>query len=275
MIGRDSRTSGEMFARAATAGLQSVGVDVIDIGIGSTPTVQMAVEHHHAGAGIILTASHNPIVWNGLKFLGADGIFLDNAAGAAVRAIAEKGPTRMGWDGIGNVVNDGDANRRHLDAIVALPEIDVPAIRARKFHVALDTVHGAGGPIMTDLFERLGVRVSGIGLEADGRFPREPEPIPEHLGDLADLVRKSGADIGMAVDPDADRLALVDEKGSPIGEDYTLALAVRGVLARRTAGGTPPVVVANLSTSLVVEDAVRDGEAAFCAPRLAKPMWPK
>jgi phosphomannomutase len=252
-----------MFTHAATAGFQSVGVDVIDVGIAPTPTVQMAVEYHHAGAGLILTASHNPIEWNALKFVGPDGIFLDAATGAEVRRLAEAGPPRAGWDTIGQVSNDGEAVSRHLDAIFALPVIDADSIRKASFHVALDCVRGAGGPTMLALFDRLGVKVDGINLETDGRFPREPEPIPENLGELGELVRRTGAQIGMAVDPDVDRLALVDETGSPIGEDYTLALAVRAVLARQGSGGAQPVVVANLSTSLVVEDAAREGGARF------------
>jgi phosphomannomutase len=263
VLGRDARTSGEMFSRAASAGLQSVGVDVIDVGIAPTPTVQMAVEHHCAGAGLIITASHNPIEWNALKFVGPDGIFLDADAGAAVRNLADHGPARAGWDEIGTVTVDDSAIARHLDAILALPDIDAEAIRARAFHVALDCVRGAGAPTMLALFDRLGVRVSGINLEVDGHFPRAPEPVPENLGGLGELVQQSGADIGMAVDPDVDRLALVDETGSPIGEDYTLALAIRAVLARCGDGATVPVVVANLSTSLVVADAARAGGARF------------
>ncbi|MEP6590810.1 MAG: phosphoglucosamine mutase [Gemmatimonadota bacterium] len=263
VLGRDARTSGPMFTLAATAGFQSVGVDVIDVGVAPTPTVQMAVEHHHAGAGLIITASHNPIEWNALKFVGPDGVFLDAEAGGAVRALAERGPERAGWDTIGGLTHDAAAIERHLDAALAQPEIDVAAIRARGFHVALDCVRGAGSPTMLELFRRLGVRVSGINLEPDGHFPRAPEPIPENLGELGALVRSSGADIGMAVDPDVDRLALVDETGHPIGEDYTLALATRAVLGRRGPGLPQAVVVANLSTSLVVEDAARDGEARF------------
>jgi phosphomannomutase len=262
VLGRDARTSGAMFAHAATAGLQSVGVNVIDLGVVPTPTVQMAVMHHRAGAGLILTASHNPIEWNALKFVGPDGIFLDTVAGAAVRSLAESGPPRADWSGIGTVARDDGAIARHLDAVLALPEIDAGTIRARELHVALDCVRGAGGPTMLALFDRLGVRVSGINLEPDGRFPREPEPIPENLGALGELVQQSGADFGMAVDPDVDRLALVDEAGRPIGEDYTLAIAARAVLA--TARPAPqPVVVANLSTSLVVADAVRESGGRF------------
>lgn len=267
VLGRDARTSGPMFARAATAGLMSVGVDVIDVGVAPTPTVQLAVEHHHAGAGLILTASHNPIEWNALKLVGPDGIFLDGADGTAVRALAESGPPRTGWDGIGAVREDRDAIERHLAQVLALPMIDLAAIRARSFPVALDCVRGAGGTTMPQLLERLGCVVHAINTETDGRFPRAPEPVPENLGDLSRLVRESGAAVGFAVDPDVDRLALVDETGSPIGEDYTLALAVRAVLQHsaepRSRRAAEPSVVANLSTSLVVEDAARMGGARF------------
>jgi phosphomannomutase len=261
VLGRDARTSGPMFAHAAAAGLMSVGVDVVDLGIVPTPTVQLAVEHHRAGAGLILTASHNPIEWNALKFVGPDGIFLDAADGERVRRLAEQGPPRAGWDGIGEVRSDPEAIRRHLDAIVGLGMIDVTAIRNRRFHIALDCVRGAGATAMLPLLEMLGCRVSGINLETDGHFPRAPEPVPENLGELGELVRSSGADLGFAVDPDVDRLAVVDEKGRAIGEDYTLAFAVRAVLDRRSSAASAPIVVVNLSTSLVVEDAARVGGA--------------
>ena len=263
VLGRDSRTSGAMFAHAAISGLMSVGCDVIDLGIVPTPTTQLAVEHHRAGAGLILTASHNPIEWNALKLVGPDGIFLDAAAGTAVRALAESGPIRSGWDRLGTVRVDSDAITRHLDLVLGLPQVDVALIRRARFTVALDCVRGAGGAVIPKLLERLGCVVVGINLETDGRFPREPEPIPENLGQLAELTRSSGAHLGMAVDPDVDRLALVDERGHPIGEDYTLAFAVRAVLGGAGKSATAPVVVANLSTSLVVEDAAVSGGARF------------
>jgi phosphomannomutase len=263
VLGRDARTSGPMFAHAAAAGLMSVGVDVIDLGIVPTPTVQLAVEHHHAAAGLILSASHNPIEWNALKFVGPDGIFLDAAAGKAVQALAEGSPLRVGWSDVGTVRPDSSAIERHLDAILALPMIDVAAIRGRRFSIALDCVRGAGASAIVPLLERLDCRVHGINLEMDGRFPRPPEPVPENLGELSALVRRAGADIGLAVDPDVDRLALVDETGRPIGEDYTLAFAVRAVLDGRISGGKIPTVVVNLSTSLVVEDAARVHGARF------------
>ena len=263
VLGRDTRTSGPMFARAAAAGLMSVGVDVIDLGVVPTPTVQLAVEHHHAGAGLILTASHNPIEWNALKFVGPDGIFLDAEAGRVVRELADRGPPRAGWADLGQVREDSQAIARHLDAILALRVIDVPAIRKQRFKVALDCVRGAGATAILPLLERLGCETHGINLETDGLLPRPPEPVPENLGDLGRLVRETGSAVGLAIDPDVDRLALVDETGRPIGEDYTLAFAVAAVLDGRTTAATVPTVVVNLSTSLVVEDAARSRGARF------------
>jgi phosphomannomutase len=263
VLGRDARTSGAMFARAAAAGLMSVGADVIDLGVVPTPTVQLAVEHHRAGAGLILTASHNPIEWNALKFVGPDGIFLDAEAGRVVGELADKGPPRADWSDIGQVRGDPEAIARHLDAIFALPLIQADTVRKRRFTVALDCVRGAGATAMVPLLERLGCTVHGINLEPDGRFPHAPEPIPENLGDLGRLVKETKADIGLAVDPDVDRLALVDETGHPIGEDYTLAFAVKAVLDGRISAAKIPTVVANLSTSLVVEDAARAHGARF------------
>jgi phosphomannomutase len=256
VLGRDSRTSGPMFARAATAGLMSVGCRVIDVGLVPTPTVQLAVEHHHAAGGIILTASHNPIEWNALKFVGPDGIYLGVEDGAQVAELSRDGKMgRATYANVGDVSADPDALERHLDDLLALKAIDVKAIRRRRFRVALDTVRGAGGVVMPELLERLGCRVAAINLEPDGRFPRPPEPLPEHLKPLGALVRRHKADVGIAVDPDVDRLALVDERGKAIGEDYTLAFAVRAVLGKKGKGKT---VVCNLSTSMVVEDAARD-----------------
>ena len=267
VLGRDARTSGEMFARAAAAGLMSAGAAVIDLGIVPTPTVQLAVEFHHAGAGLILTASHNPIEWNAIKLVGPDGIFLDAESGAAVRALAEAGPPRTGWEGVGALRQDPQAIQRHIDLVLSLPLLDREGIRRCRFKVALDCVRGAGGTTMPRLLEALGCEVHVMNGETDGRFPRPPEPLPENLGELGKFVRDTRADIGMAVDPDVDRLALVDEAGRPIGEDYTLAFAVRAMLA--AGGRTPEVVggeatvVANLSTSLVVEDAAKAFGARF------------
>ncbi len=253
VVGRDARESGPAFERAVVAGLVSVGCSVVKVGLVPTPTVQLAVEHHAAGGGIAITASHNPIEWNALKFIGSDGIFLDGADGAKVVALAAE---RLGGDGRGAAVSeDPEAVARHLDAVLKLPAVDVASIRARQFTVALDAVRGAGGPVMRTLLERLGCEVAGINLETDGRFPRPPEPVPENLGGLSTLVRRAGAALGIAVDPDVDRLAIVDENGTAIGEDYTLAFAIRAAMGGKGGKG---VVVCNLSTSLVVEDAARE-----------------
>src|SRR5687767_12904866 len=160
VLGRDARTSGLMFAQAAAAGLMSVGVDVIDLDLVPTPTVQLAVEHHRAAGGIILTASHNPIEWNALKFVGPDGIFLDMVSGTRVREMAAGHTTlqRAKYNAIGGLGADSDAISRHLAAVLALPAVKVAAIRRRRFRVALDTVRGAGGAAMPQLFERLGCR---------------------------------------------------------------------------------------------------------------------
>ncbi|HEU5260550.1 MAG TPA: phosphoglucosamine mutase [Gemmatimonadales bacterium] len=253
VLGRDSRSSGPVFAQAAQEGLTAVGCDVVDIGLAPTPTIQLAVEHHRAGGGIAITASHNPIEWNALKFIGPDGIFLDGADGARVQQLAGEDGERRGR--AGDVTTDDRAIERHLDAVLKLPAVGAERIQKRRFRVALDAVRGAGGPIMVALLERLGCSVTGINLEPDGRFPRPPEPVPENLGELSSLVRRTGAEIGIAVDPDVDRLAIVDETGTPIGEDYTLAFAVRAVLGGRA--DRPTAVVCNLSTSLVVADAAR------------------
>jgi phosphomannomutase len=262
IVGRDSRVSGPMFHRAVLAALESVGCRVIDIGLTTTPTCQLAVEHHHAAGGLMISASHNPIEWNALKFIGASGLFLDAAEGAEMRQLTERGFPRATWDRLGTIEHDPGAIARHIEQVLAMPFVDVAAIRARRFKVALDCVRGAGGAFMPALLERFGCEVTAIHLETDGRFPHPPEPVAENLGDLQELVRRSGADVGFAVDPDVDRLALVDEQGRAVGEDYTLALAAKVVLPRREGP-----VVTNLSTSRIVDDvAAESGRRVIRAP---------
>jgi phosphomannomutase len=262
VLGRDSRVSGPLFHRVVTGALEAAGCDVIDIGVAPTPTVQLAVEHHHAAGGLAITASHNPIEWNALKFIGPDGLFLDAESGASMRHGLEHESPYVGWQDLGTVGTDSGAIARHIEAVLALPFVDVDGIRSRRFRVALDCCHGAGGAIMPDLLERLGCDVAAIGTETDGRFPRPPEPVADHLGDLAALVKRHKAAVGFATDPDVDRLALVDETGTPIGEDWTLALAARVVLGRQ-----PGPVVTNLSTSRVLDDvAERAGVKVGRAP---------
>lgn len=249
-VGRDSRTSGPMFQRAVVAGLQSVGVDVVELGVVPTPTVLLAVEDAGAAGGLAVTASHNPAEWNALKLISGEGIFLDAGEAAAFQAyLAGEDPPRAPWDGLGGVEKDPGAWDRHRERILSLEYMDGDAIAGHGLPVALDCVHGAGGPPVADLLGALGVTFRGMGMEPDGLFPRDPEPTAANLAGLGELVRATGAGVGMAVDPDADRLSLVDETGTAVGEDLTLALAAAAVLRR-----TPGVVVTNLSTSRVVED---------------------
>ena len=249
VVGRDSRVSGPMFHRAVVAALQSVGARVIDIGVVPTPTVQLAVEHHHAAGGLAITASHNPVEWNALKFIGPSGLFLDGDEGREMRAVVESNFARASWDRLGTLETDDGAIDRHIEQILALPFLDVDGIRSRRFHVVLDCVRGAGGLFMPKLLERLGCVVESMNLEADGRFPREPEPIAENLGEVEALVKRTGAVVGLVVDPDVDRLALISEEGRAIGEDYTLALAASVVLRHRSGP-----LVTNLSTSRIMDD---------------------
>jgi phosphomannomutase len=249
VVGRDSRLSGAMFARAATAALQSVGCDVVDVGVAPTPSVQLTVEELGAAGGLAVTASHNPIEWNALKFIGPSGMFLDAAEGAEMRAFVDGEIPRAAVMELGGWREDAGAVERHVEKILALPFLDVERVRAMRLRVALDCVRGAGGPIFTRLLDALGCTVDAINLETDGRFPREPEPVAENLGELEALVARTGAAVGLATDPDVDRLSLVSERGKAIGEDYTLALASTLVLRHRKGP-----LVTNLSTSRLMDD---------------------
>lgn len=249
-VARDSRTSGPMYVRAAVSGLLSVGCDVVTLGVVPTPTLLLAVEDGPSSGGIGITASHNPAEWNALKLVSGEGIFLDaDRSSRFQKYLAEVDPPRVGWDRVGTASQDRSAWPRHLERILALPHVDVAAIQAARRYVAVDCVHGAGGPPISELLHELGCTWSGIGMEPDGRFPRDPEPTAANLAELGALVKRTGASVGLAIDPDADRLSLVDETGTPLGEDLTLALAAAAVLRR-----TPGTVVTNLSTSQVVDD---------------------
>ena len=250
VVGRDSRTSGPMLVRAAVAGLLSVGCRVTELGIVPTPTLMLAVRDSGAAGGLGVTASHNPAEWNALKFAVKGGTFLPPDRMARFQAlIRSEDPARAPWDGIAETTRDDSRVERHLERILNLPFLDPERIRAQRIRVALDCVNGAGGVIMPELLARLGCEVHGTGLEPNGRFPRDPEPTAANLSALGRLVTASGAGIGLAVDPDVDRLSLVDEQGHPLGEDLTLALAADVVLRRQRGK-----VVTNLSTSRVVDD---------------------
>lgn len=250
VVARDSRTSGPMFMRAAISALQSVGCDVRELGIAPTPTALFAIRHHNAAGAIVVTASHNPVEWNALKFASSEGMFLDADQAPRMREfLPDEKISRATWDQLGDVDSDDKAVNRHLQAILNIPYLDVAGLRKRKFKVAIDCVHGAGAVLLPRLLHELGCEVVGIGLDPDGRFPREPEPVAANLGDLEKLVRESGADIGIATDPDADRLSLVSNNGKAIGEDFTLAFASMLVLRHKKGP-----VVTNLSTSRLLED---------------------
>jgi phosphomannomutase len=249
VVGRDARRSGPMVHRAVAAGLLAAGRDVIDIGLATTPTTQIAVEHLQAAGGVILTASHNPAPWNALKFLSARGEFIDADAGRAVRERYEIGPEDwLPFDRIGVERSEERALDWHLEQVLSLEFVDVPAIRARRLTVAVDGCASVGGIAVPRLLRDLGADVVELDCVPDGNFTRELEPLPEHLGRLSAVVKQSSADFGVALDPDADRAAFVDHLGVPLGEEYTVALGTSVVLARR-----PGPVVTNLSTSRILD----------------------
>ena len=249
VVGRDTRLSGPWVSRLTQAALLASGHDVIDVGVAPTPTILFAIRHHGASGGIAITASHNPAPWNALKLFGPGGTFLAPAQSEEVARRARQG--RADWatnDRVGSYREDHEAIRRHREAILALPGLDVAGVRRRSFHVVMDATNGAGSIATPELLEALGCRVERLYCEPDGRFPRVAEPLPENLGALGERVRATGAAIGFANDPDADRLAIVDERGEPIGEERTLQIAVDWALRHRVG----PVAV-NASTSIGVE----------------------
>jgi len=248
VVGRDSRVSGPMLHHAVTAGLMATGCDVIDLGIAPTPTVKIATHNLHAAGGLIITASHNPVMWNGIKMLASDGLFLDEEQGKEVLKIRDTGTALSikKWDGVGKASSYDQALDDHLAAVYALPFIDVEKIRRKKFRVAADCVNGA---ILKKLLEHFGCEFVLLNEAPTGCFAHNPEPLPENLSELCEAVKQHHAQIGLAVDPDADRLALISEKGVPLGEEYTLALATAFLLPKRKGK-----VVVNLSTSMVIDD---------------------
>jgi len=248
VVSRDGRPSGVMLRHAVLAGLTAVGCEVHDLGVAPTPTVGLAVRQLHAAGGIQITASHNPAPWNGLKLFGADGRVLSAAEGRKVQSLFESGDgRRVPWNEVGTVRDYHQAEEVHGDRILAL--VDGPRIRAAGLRAFLDANGGAGGPLGCRLLQALGVETFCRGGDADGVFLHEPEPTAENLREVCPLVVERNADIGFALDPDADRLALIDERGHYIGEELTLALAAAFRL-RRERG---PVVL-NMSTSRVTED---------------------
>ena len=250
VVGRDSRVTGEMVKSAVLSGLMAVGCDVIDIGVCPTPTVQMTVEKLQARGGIAVTASHNPIEWNALKLIDSSGLFLDEEQGKKVIEYAQNEKFNyVIWENIGKIDRYENAIQDHIAAIFKLQFIDVDLIRSKKFKVVIDCVNGAGGTFVPQLLSELNCEVITLNEEPNGLFPRAPEPVPENLTELCEKVKSVKADIGFAVDPDVDRLAIVSEKGVPLGEEYTLALAVNYVAQKKRG----PIVV-NASVSMAIDD---------------------
>lgn len=250
VVGRDARISGEMLQSLVVQTLVGMGFEVIDLGLSTTPTVAMHVMHENADGGIILTASHNPKEWNALKLLNPQGEFLDATAGEEILSIAAANQFDFaGVDQLGSVTCITDAIQSHIDAVLAHPFVDVVGIRSGSFTVVVDGVNSVGGIAIPALLHALGVKAIPIHCEPNGNFPHNPEPLKEHLTDLSAKVQNSKADFGIAVDPDVDRLAFVDEQGEMFGEEYTLVACADYVLSREH-GNT----VSNLSSTRALRD---------------------
>jgi len=251
VIGRDARPSGEMVNHLVVGTLLGMGMDLMDLGLSTTPTVEIAVTMEGADGGIILTASHNPKEWNALKLLNAKGEFLSAQDGKELLEIAEQGNINYVKVGkLGTYQQNNDYLQKHIDAILALPAVNTEAIKSKKFKVVVDAVNSSGGIFVPALLQALGVE-SCIKLycEPNGDFPHNPEPLPENLTEISEKVKKEGADLGIVVDPDVDRLAMVCEDGEMFGEEYTL-VAVADYILSHTKGAT----VSNLSSSRALRD---------------------
>lgn len=251
VVGRDARLSGQMVENVVCGTLISSGVDVINAGLASTPTTEMAVIFSGAAGGIIITASHNPKQWNALKLLNAKGEFLTAAEGAEVLATAEKGDFDFApIDEIGTMTYE-DFTQRHIDAALALPTVDVEAVRNAHFKVVVDAVNSVGGIIIPQVLEQMGVECIKVNCEPTGHFAHNPEPLPQNLIELSEKVKETGAILGVSVDPDVDRLALIQETGEAFGEEYTLVSIADYLLSQAPAGQTTS---SNLSSSRALRD---------------------
>lgn len=270
IVGRDGRIGGAWIEDVVIGTLRACGTDVRSIGVAPTPTVQLAAEKTEAVGGISITASHNPAEWNGLKFLSHEGIFLDGAECGRLFAIVDGGVRQFaGWHGMGLREDAEGYLHRHIGLAMELPFADLDALRLRRFKVVVDAVNASGSAIVPSLLEHCGCDVVPLFCDGSGRFPHTPEPVPENLGALCDAVIAERADMGMAVDPDADRLVLIDERGMPIGEEYTITQAVDFILRWERARnvGRELSAVVNLSTTRAVDDvAARHGATVLRTP---------
>ena len=251
VIGRDARPSGQMVSDLVSSSLIGLGIDVVNLGLSTTPTVEIAVPMENADGGIILTASHNPKQWNALKLLNEKGEFISGTEGNELLEIAEKASFKFAEvDDLGVVTNDDSYLQKHIDAVLALPLVNVEAIKNANFSVVIDAVNSSGGIFIPALLEALGVdNITKLYCEPNGQFPHNPEPLPEHLTDLATKIKETKADVGFTVDPDVDRLAMVCEDGSMFGEEYTLVAVADYVLSQ-----TPGSTVSNLSSTRALRD---------------------
>ena len=263
VVGRDARISGEMVNDIIEGTLLGCGADVINVGLCTTPGTEMAVITHKADGGIIITASHNPKQWNALKLLNEKGEFLNDAEGKQVLALAEQEEFVFpDVDNIGKVILREDFNPTHIDQVLTLKLVDVEKVKARKFKVVVDAVNSIGGVVIPALLEKLGCEVVKLNCEPNGHFAHNPEPLPQNLTEISEVIVREGADLGVVVDPDVDRLALVNEDGTMFGEEYTL-VAVADYILSQTKGNT----CSNLSSSRALSDVTvaHGGEYAAAA----------
>ena len=264
VMGRDARTSGPLISRLVSSTLQSLGIHVIDLGLSTTPTISIAVLQEQAGGGMAITASHNPSEWNALKLFNQDGELIDSIAAAEVFSEnTQHDHAFVPVEQLGQYTTRTSSIAQHIERILALPLVDVTAIRHRKFRIAVDAVNSVGGIAVPQLLRALGVEhITPLYCQPSGQFPHNPEPLPAHLTELARAVQIGTHDLGVAVDPDVDRLVVFDEKGEPWGEEYTLVAAADYVL-RHTPGNT----VSNLSSSQALQDiTVRYGRNHLSTP---------
>jgi phosphomannomutase len=261
VIGRDARISGPMIHNLVVNTLIGLGIDVIDLDLSTTPTVEVAVPMENADGGIILTASHNPKQWNALKLLNKKGEFLSGADGAKILEIAEAEAFDFSdVDSLGEITSNDAYMDIHIDEVLALPLVDAEAVAKRKFKVVVDGVNSSGGIIIPKLLEQMGVEVVKLYCEPNGHFPHNPEPLKEHLGDICKLVVEEKADFGIVVDPDVDRLAFISNDGEMFGEEYTLVACADYVLSK-----TPGNTVSNMSSSRALRDITNKHKGSYQA----------
>ena len=261
VVGRDARISGEMLLNIVSGTLIGCGFDVLDIGLSTTPTVEVTVQKESAAGGIILTASHNPKQWNALKLLNSKGEFISSDDGKIILDFASSDDFIFSdISEIGSYNFDDSFNEKHIDAVLALELVNVDLIRSKKFKIVLDAVNSTGGIVIPRLLERLGVDCIKLFCDPTGDFPHNPEPLPENLGEISDMVINLDADLGIVVDPDVDRLALICEDGSMFGEEYTLVSVADYVLSK-----TPGNTVSNLSSTRALSDITKKHQGKYFA----------